>query len=443
MPDGCYPTVERGSVLSPNRVLDPRYLKYFLEHVAVQLTTLKFGDNIQLYELDNGCVGERGKRGAESAGQPLNVFSVTGRMDKPMQVVIGMQTGGPHGLVFWNGGGVKYKYPYVNIIMQPRVEVLIPTYNHESFVERAVESVLNQTYENLKIIVSDDNSKDNTVKRVKSFDSKKVKINKNKKNKGMVKNYEYLLYELSDSRWVMMLDGDDYLCRKKYLEEAVEVIKKEKSVVCVFADEIVKHKDFEKRRKYSINGLVSGKKAIERFCEGERCIVHTTSVYNAEIAKNIGFYERPISSTDYESLLKLYSEGDVYHIDKPSAVHNIHRHSKSQKVQSVISSLRNLTYIDRAAEYWSKNNKKIPNLDKKRSRVKEKRIKRYIESYNLEGSYESSIMMLCHVFRNKMSIINVIGIRVIISFSPGLYKIFEDMYRALNSVFKNQNIIEK
>jgi len=51
----------------------------------------------------------------------------------------------------------------------PKVSVLLPTYNHENFIEECVESVLNQTYKNIEFIVGDDASTDGTVERLMKY----------------------------------------------------------------------------------------------------------------------------------------------------------------------------------------------------------------------------------------------------------------------------------
>lgn len=54
----------------------------------------------------------------------------------------------------------------------PKVSVLLPTYNHENFIEECVESVLNQTYKNIEFIVADDASTDGTVEKLMQYQDK-------------------------------------------------------------------------------------------------------------------------------------------------------------------------------------------------------------------------------------------------------------------------------
>ena len=62
------------------------------------------------------------------------------------------------------------------------VSVIIPSYNREKTIERAVMSVLNQTYKDLELIVVDDCSKDNTVEVLKSIKDDRLKIIRLEKN---------------------------------------------------------------------------------------------------------------------------------------------------------------------------------------------------------------------------------------------------------------------
>lgn len=72
---------------------------------------------------------------------------------------------------------------------KPLISFCIATYKRQFFLGKTVQSILNQGYENIEIIVSDNDPTGSAEIVVKSFKSKKIKYYKNKKNLGMVKNF--------------------------------------------------------------------------------------------------------------------------------------------------------------------------------------------------------------------------------------------------------------
>ncbi|MBL0099727.1 MAG: glycosyltransferase [Saprospiraceae bacterium] len=51
--------------------------------------------------------------------------------------------------------------------MNSKVSIITPTYNHSTFIEKCIESVMNQTYTNWEQIIVDDGSSDNTIQIIK------------------------------------------------------------------------------------------------------------------------------------------------------------------------------------------------------------------------------------------------------------------------------------
>ena len=69
---------------------------------------------------------------------------------------------------------------------RPTVSVIIPTYNRAYLIDRSIQSVLNQTYQDFELIVVDDGSTDNTEDIIRQFQEKdkRIKYIKYDKNKG-------------------------------------------------------------------------------------------------------------------------------------------------------------------------------------------------------------------------------------------------------------------
>ncbi len=93
----------------------------------------------------------------------------------------------------------------------PTVSIIIPTYNREHLLGRAIQSVLDQTYQNFELIIVDDGSTDDTEKLVKSFNSEKIRYIWHGENKGpsAARNTgiqsakgDYIAFQDSDDEWM-------------------------------------------------------------------------------------------------------------------------------------------------------------------------------------------------------------------------------------------------
>lgn len=96
-----------------------------------------------------------------------------------------------------------------------KVSVIVPVYNVESYIGQCIESVLNQTYENIECIVVDDRGADNSMKEVervilKSGRNKAVKVVHHEKNRGLSEARNTGIREASGD-YLFFLDSDDYI----------------------------------------------------------------------------------------------------------------------------------------------------------------------------------------------------------------------------------------
>ena len=97
------------------------------------------------------------------------------------------------------------------------------TYNGEKYVREQLDSILNQTYKNIEIVVRDDGSKDNTVKIIKEYQEKYKNIKLvTGKNLGFIKSFFELL-KITESDYYSYADQDDIWMENK-IELAVELL---------------------------------------------------------------------------------------------------------------------------------------------------------------------------------------------------------------------------
>ncbi len=88
------------------------------------------------------------------------------------------------------------------------VSVILPTYNGELFIADTLQSVLDQTYKNLEVIIIDDASTDRTVEIIRSFNDDRIKLYVNETNLGIGENSNKAL-SLATGEFIMMQDHDD------------------------------------------------------------------------------------------------------------------------------------------------------------------------------------------------------------------------------------------
>lgn len=93
---------------------------------------------------------------------------------------------------------------------KPKVSVIIPTYNRAHLISRAIQSVLDQTYQDFEIIIVDDGSRDKTEQIVKNFNDNRLRFIRHNKNKGAsaarntgikAAKGEYISFQDSDDEW--------------------------------------------------------------------------------------------------------------------------------------------------------------------------------------------------------------------------------------------------
>ena len=99
------------------------------------------------------------------------------------------------------------------------VTVAIPVYNGERFIKQAIDSVLNQTYKHFVLKIFDNCSTDCTLEIINSFNDKRIKYIKNKKNIGMLPNWKKAL-DSATTKYVALLFSDDFY-KPMFLEKTI------------------------------------------------------------------------------------------------------------------------------------------------------------------------------------------------------------------------------
>lgn len=115
--------------------------------------------------------------------------------------------------------------------MKPLVSIIIPTYNRERYISQCIESAINQTYDNIEIIIGDNQSTDNTWSIINDYALKDSRIHpfQNEVNIGPALNWQNCFLK-AKGEFLKIIWSDDYISFD-YIEKALQVFDDETAFV--------------------------------------------------------------------------------------------------------------------------------------------------------------------------------------------------------------------
>jgi len=128
--------------------------------------------------------------------------------------------------------------------MTSKVSIIIPCYNDDEYIEQAVQSALDQTYENKEIIVVDDGSNQKTKAVLKKLETKiTLLITQENKGTSAARNTGIAA---ATGEYILVLDSDDYF-EPEFCEKAIGIFEKDSNIkmVTCYARWFWNHKDFQ------------------------------------------------------------------------------------------------------------------------------------------------------------------------------------------------------
>lgn len=171
---------------------------------------------------------------------------------------------------------------------QPLVSINIPVFKCQKYILRCLESVKNQTYKNLEIILVNDCTPDNSVEIIENFIQENPELNiyllHNETNQGLsvVRNKGI---ENSKGKYIYMLDSDDYISGD-CIEKLLEIAEIENPDIVVGETICFDSKSGQQKMLFPINSnekTHSGNDLIfKRFVEGDWPIIAPNKLYNRE-----------------------------------------------------------------------------------------------------------------------------------------------------------------
>ena len=222
----------------------------------------------------------------------------------------------------------------------PKVSVMIPTYNQQKYILRAIESALSQDYENIEIVIVDDNSPDETQAIVEAYLSKKIDTRiryfRNQENIGILRNYKKSLYDCASGEWVINLDGDDFFVDPSFISTAVNLTFEDDAIVLIFGN----YCEFYQNSSKTVNimnselpRVMDGEDFLMRYSNEKISWNHNSIFYKRLNAIRLGFYwDEHVPRNDWESFLRLIINKRVGYIKNISAAWTQHESNETRRL---------------------------------------------------------------------------------------------------------------
>ena len=193
-----------------------------------------------------------------------------------------------------------------------KVSVILPTFNSSLFIYEAISSILKQTHKNLELIIIDDKSTDDTIKIIKLFRDKRIRLIETKQRLGIAYSLN-LGIKLSKSKFIARMDSDD-ISEPNRIEEQVNFLIKNKHIDVVGSS--IKIIDEVGRVNKFITYPKSNYEIKFFMCLG--CpIVHPSVMMRKSIFEKYGIYYKDDYAEDYELWSKLLDKNvKFYNLDK-------------------------------------------------------------------------------------------------------------------------------
>jgi glycosyltransferase involved in cell wall biosynthesis len=222
--------------------------------------------------------------------------------------------------------------------MSQKISILLPVFNCELFIKSAIQSIINNSFENYEIIVINDGSTDDTLKVINQFTDSRIKFF-NKENSGLIETLNYGLDKCSYSI-IMRMDGDDLIHPEK-IEKQLDYFLKNQSVLVGTQGFTININD---EITGEINLPLSHGKIIKSLLKLSSGLIHPSIMFYKDALLKVGGYNQNFKhAEDYEMYLQLSKIGKISNIKEKLIYLRKHEtnvsliHAEEQIKNSIIS----------------------------------------------------------------------------------------------------------
>lgn len=218
---------------------------------------------------------------------------------------------------------------------QPLVSVVIACYNHEQFVQDAIQSVIDQTYNNIELIIIDDGSKDSSVAKIKEMielcERRFTRFEfRSRANIGLSTTLNEAL-EWCQGKYYSPFASDDIMLKDKTATQ-VSFLEQNDDIAAVFGGvKLIDNNNME------LNGRVTEERSysFKQIIMHEHDLPAPTQMVRLELIKKIGGYDSNLFIEDWYMWLKLSQNGRIFCLSQIFTLYRQHDSNISKNLTKI------------------------------------------------------------------------------------------------------------
>jgi len=223
-----------------------------------------------------------------------------------------------------------------NHINKPLVSAIVPSYNHELYIEECILSIVNQTYKNIELIVIDDGSKDSSREILERLQKQYGFILVFQENQGVSKTMNKAIRQYAHGKYITGLASDDFMMPDK-IERQVKFLEENPETDMLFG------------KVYMVDGksqIIKDLEIFEPFNEPVKHIPFELLIENNPVPapsmmmrRNIwdkcGGYDENTIIEDFDMWLKIAYIGKITYLNEYFAYYRWHGQNVSTRLSKI------------------------------------------------------------------------------------------------------------
>lgn len=228
----------------------------------------------------------------------------------------------------------------------PTVSVIIPSYNHASYISEAINSVLAQTFTDFELIIVDDCSPDNSVELIKRYNDPRIRLFVNESNQGAVYTTN-LAIKKAIGKYIALLNSDD-LWEKHKLELQVNFLEANRDVDAVFANAKFineNHKVLSKSEYFWADVFTKDNRTsaewLRYFFFNFNCLCHPSILIKREIYQDTNLYDPSLRQLpDFKMWVHLLKKIKIYVFTEALVIFRVLSNGENASADTSINKIR-------------------------------------------------------------------------------------------------------